>query len=172
MITGLRAFCHAIDLISEWSGRIFAWLIVPLTLLVVFEVITRRFLGSPTIWTFETTQFIYGAHFMLLAGYTLLHGAHVGIDVFTKRLPSKVQAGITSALYIVLFFPFVAVLTQKGILFAASSWQMAETSWSAFHPPLYPIKTVIPVAGFLLGIQGLSEFIKSMVFLVKGERIC
>jgi TRAP-type mannitol/chloroaromatic compound transport system permease small subunit len=165
------ALAKRIDGISLWTGRIFSYLVVPLTLLIVFEVITRRFFNAPTIWTFETSHFLFGAHFMLVAAYGLLYKSHVSIDLITMQFSKKIQEIFHLICYFILFFPFVFVLLYYGIDYAADSWKMGETSWSVWGPPLYPIKTVIPVTAGLVLIQGISEVIKKFIFLKTGKEL-
>ncbi len=159
-----------IDNINEWIGRIFSWIIVVLTLLVVLEVILRRFFGAPTIWNFEVTKQLYGLHFMILAGFALLHNSHVSIDIIESKLPKRIRAGLSLISYILFLFPFCFVLMWKGYGFAAQSWAIAETSWSIFAPPLYPIKTVIPLTALLLFLQGMSVCIKNVLILSKKQK--
>ncbi len=163
----LSKFC---DAINEWTGRIFSWVIVPLVLLTVMEVILRRFLNSPTIWSFEVLKQLYGLHFMIVAGFGLLYGSHVSVDVFTMVLSKKKKAILDIISYVIFFFPFVIVCTWQGYSFAARSWAMKETTWSVFAPPVYPIKTVIIISFILLFIQGISEVIKR-IYLIKGVEL-
>ncbi len=165
----LEVIIKKIDRVSEWSGKLFSWLVVPLTLLIVFEVISRA-MGVPTIWSFELSNFLFGAHFMLVAAYGLLNGSHVRIDLLVNRFSPRTQAIITIINYLVLFFPFVLVILGFGIFYAATSWSMWETSWSTWSPPLYPIKTVIPLTALMLLIQGVAEFIKTICAL-KNEGV-
>ena len=165
------AFAKKIDGISDWTGRLFAWLVIPLTVLIVYEVFTRRVLGAPTIWTFELSNFLYGAHFMLVAG--LRAPAQVPcLHRPVRHARLKKNGGILGPhLLFVLFFPFIIVILYHGIDFAKDSWATLETSWSTWAPPLSPIKTVIPVTAFLLLLQGISEVIKKVIFLKTGEEI-
>ena len=165
----MRRFLKLLDEINNWIGRVFSWTIVVISLLVVIEVIMRRFLNSPTIWNFEVVKQLYGFYFMILAGYTLLHHGHVAIDLFHERLGPRKQALLDVISYLIFFFPFCIIMLWEGISFANTSWQMKETSWSVFAPPLYPIKTVIPIASALLLLQGLSIFVRRAILLVKGE---
>ncbi len=155
-----------IDALSRWTGIIFSYLVVPLTLVVVYEVVSR-FLHRPTIWSFETSNFFYGSHFMLVAAYGLLYGSHVKIDVFSGRLSKKKQAVLSLICYLLMFFPFLIVFFYFGFSYALNSWQMAEKSWSIWGPPIYPIKTVIPITALLLLLQGISEVIKTVAVLVQ-----
>jgi len=168
------SFAHKIsrfcDTINEWTGRIFSWVIVPLVLLTVMEVVLRRFLGSPTIWSFEVLKQLYGLHFMIVAGFGLLYGSHVSVDVFTMALSKKKKAILDIISYAIFFFPFVIVCIWQGYSFAARSWAMKETTWSVFAPPVYPIKTVIILSFILLLIQGISEVIKR-IYIIKGVEL-
>lgn len=163
------ALSAKLDKISEWTGRIFSFIVVPLTLLIVFEVVTRRIFNKPTIWTFELSNFLFGSHFMLVAAYGLLHKTHVSIDIFTARLSPKSQETLLLAAYFLFFFPFLMAILIYGIQVAAISWAIGEESWSVWHPPLYPVKTVIPITAGLLIIQGLSDVIKKVIFL-RGDK--
>ncbi len=157
---------RAVDGLNDWIGRLFAWLIVPLVLLTVMEVILRRGFGSPTIWSFETLKQIYAVHFMLVAAYGLLYGSHVSVDVFTQVLSKKKQAVLSIISYLIFYFPFCIVGIWQGYIFAATSWKMKEHTWSVFAPPLYPVKTVIVVTFGLLLLQGISQVIKE-IFIIK-----
>jgi TRAP-type mannitol/chloroaromatic compound transport system permease small subunit len=167
----LKSFLKGLDLVSEWSGRIFIWLVIPLTLLVVFEVISRRVFGAPHIWAPEVTAYLYGPHFMLVAAYTLLYHAHVNIDIIYQRFSPRVRGILDCFTHLVFFFPFTAIVFTQGILFAKTSWEIHETSGSAALPVVPELKTVIPITFALLLIQGLSNFIRSVVQAVEGKEI-
>ncbi len=153
---------NLLDNISEWSGRIFCWLVVPLAIIIIIEFVTRS-LNMARIWTDEASSFVFGAHFMLCAAYGLLYGSHVRIDLFVSTLSQKAQAIISIICYLLLFFPFVTVWLYYGWGYFYNSWLASETSISFWGPVLYPIKFVIPLSGLLLMLQGISEVIKSIV---------
>lgn len=165
-----KKFITIVDGVNEWTGRIFSWLIIPLVLITVMEVICRRFLSSPTIWSFEVLKQVYAFHFMIVAAYGLLHNSHVSIDVFTMNLSEKKKAILDIITYVIFFIPFCTVCIWESYLFAAKSWAVGERTWSVFAPVLYPIKTVIVITFILLLFQGISELIKR-VYIVKGETI-
>ena len=154
-----------LDNIIEWSGRIFCWLVVPLTIIIFIEFVTRSLDMTP-VWVDESSRFIFGAHFMLCAAYGLLYGSHVRIDFFVGILSQKAQAIISIICYLLLFFPFVAVWLYYGWGYFYTSWLVSETSVSFWAPLLYPIKFVLPLTAFLLILQGISEVIKSIVTVV------
>jgi TRAP-type mannitol/chloroaromatic compound transport system permease small subunit len=155
-----------IDLCIRWTGLVCSYLLVPLTLLVVYEVISRS-LKHPTIWTFEMSIFFYGAHFMLVAAYGLLCKSHVSIDLVSSRFSKRTNAVLSLICYLLMYFPFIFVLTYFGVSYSVNSWSMLETSWSIWGPPLYPIKTVIPLTAIMLLLQGISEVIKNIDILVR-----
>jgi TRAP-type mannitol/chloroaromatic compound transport system permease small subunit len=167
----LKTFVQALDKVSEWSGKVCIWLIVPLTSLVVFEVISRRIFDAPHIWATEVTDYIYGPHFMLVAAYTLLHRAHVSIEVIYEHFSPKVKAFFDCFTHLIFFFPFCIVVIFQGIVFAHTSWAIGETSDSAALRIVPLVKTVIPVAFILIFVQGLADFIRSVHHIVKGKEI-
>jgi len=167
----VRKILGIVDAISEWTGRIFSWTVVILTVLVVLEVVMRRLLSRPTIWNFEVTIQLYAFFFMIVAAHALYHRSHVAVDILYQRFSRRTQAILDVLTYGLFFFPFLTVLLYQGTLFAANSWTMKEKSWSVFAPPLYPIKTVIPVMAFLLLLQGLAVFIRQLHIAITGEEL-
>ena len=166
----LLGLSKKIDAVSEWTGKVFSYLLIPLTLCVVFEVVTR-YLDHPTIWTFEMSNFLFGAHFMLVAAYGLLMKSHVSIDLVSSKFSGKTQAIVSLICYATMYLPFIAVFTYFGFAYSYNSWGMLENSWSSWGPPLYPIKTVIPLTAVLLLLQGISEVIKTIDVLVQAKEV-
>lgn len=160
------------DRISEWTGRGASWLIWPVMVLCVYEVITRRFFGSPHIWSYDVTNIFYAAHFMLLAAFTLLYRGHVAIDLVVIRFSKKIQHILSLINYLVFFFPFILIILYVGLDSAIDSWKFWEKT-SIGLPLISPVmKTLTPAAALLLLIQGLSEFAKLLFpSSVKGEGI-
>ena len=167
----LKTILKGFDGVSEWSGRIFVWLIIPLTAVVVFEVISRRVFNAPHIWATEVTNYLYGPHFMLAAAYTLLYKSHVSIDIIYGRFSPRTRGILDIFTYLVFFFPFCIIVFYQGIVFAQTSWSIGETSESAALRIVPLVKTVIPVTFGLILIQGLANFIRSIVLVVRGKEI-
>lgn len=150
---------QGIDTLNEYTGRITAFLILPLVLVVAYEVFARYLFNAPTIWAFEATNFIYGVHFMLAFGFTLKHNGHVAIDVFEARLPTRARAMLRLVVGVVVFIPTVGLLAFGSIRYALDSWghwERASTSWA---PALYPYKTLMAIGFVLLFLQGISSLI-------------
>lgn len=136
----------------------------------MYEVIARYAFNAPTIWAYDISYMIYGAHFMMGAAYLLYVRGYVRIDVFHRLLPPRWKGGVDACLFVLFFFPVMIVLLVYGIDYASFSWAMGERSVAgAWRPPLYPLKTVLPVAVFLLMLQGVAEFIRCLGIAVRGK---
>ncbi|MDI9329730.1 MAG: TRAP transporter small permease subunit [Alphaproteobacteria bacterium] len=157
------------DRISTWVGKAFAWLIVALMLMVVIEVFKRYALNAPTAWIFDASNMMYGTLFMMGGAYTLSQGGHVRGDFFYGSAKPRTQASLDLVLYIIFFFPGVIALTYAGYTYAADSWAINEQTFNADPLPLYPFKSVIPVAGAIVLLQGLAEVLRCVVCLRTGE---
>jgi len=167
----IRKILIGMDALSEWFGRIFSWFIVAIILLSVFEVFTRRILGKPTIWTHEVLSYLFCASIMLTMAYTLRHKQHVSVDLIYARFTPKTKAILDIITFVIFLGLFSTIFLLEGIRFAGTSWAMFERTPSAFNFYVFPAKTLLPVGVFLLLIQGLSDFIKNIVFVAKGEQL-
>lgn len=154
----MRAFLAFIDGMNEGIGRIFAWIIVLLMLITVYDVAMRQIFALPTLWAFDVSKQLYALHFLIVGGFGLLHGSHVSVDILHERLAPRTQAVVDVISYLIFFFPFLAMLAWESWDFAARSWASGETTWGVIALPIYPIKTVIVIAAVLLLLQGIAEF--------------
>jgi len=165
----LERAIRIIDAISAWSGRITAWLILPLIAAMTYEVVIR-YVATPTQWAYDTSYMLYGAMFMLGAAYTLYRGSHIRTDFLYQKWSVRTQATVDALCYLLLFFPGIAVFLWLGGEFAWNSWLRDErTVGSSWMPIIYPLKAVIPVAAALLLLQGVSEFLKCIHALRTGR---
>jgi TRAP-type mannitol/chloroaromatic compound transport system permease small subunit len=158
-----------VDRISTWVGHAFSFFIVALTLHVAWEVFRRYVLNSPRAWAFDVMIMMYGTLFMMAGAYTLARNAHVRGDILYGFFQPRTQASIDLTLYIVFFIPGVVALTYAGYFYAAESWAIRESSNITYEgPPYYPFKTVIPIAGGILLLQGIVEIIRCVICLKTG----
>lgn len=164
----LKDFCQIVGTLNEWTGRIAAWLVIPLTFLVTVEVILRYVLNRPTIWIWDVNVQLLGAMVALGGGYTLLHEGHIGVDVFVVGLPSRKQV-IIQLFTFIFFFLGVGVLLWQGGMAAWASVKIMEVDYTFFAPPVYPLKVVMAVGFFLLFLQGVAKFIRDLIVLVSRE---
>ena len=160
---------HTIDGISTWFGKAAAWLIIGLMLLVCAEVFKRYIMNMPTAWIFDASNMFYGTLFMLAGAYTLAQNAHVRGDFLYSSMRPRTQASLDIVLYVVFFLPGIAALIYAGYDYASLSWRIAEHSnVTADGPPVYHFKTVIPIAGILVMLQGVAEIVRCVVCLKTG----
>ena len=159
-----------VDRMSTFIGQFFAWLIVGLTGLIGFEVFSRYALNNPHPWAFDAMLMMYGTMFMMAGAYTLSKNGHVRGDILYGFLKPRTQAIFDLILYVAFFIPGVIALAYAGYGFAADSWRIMEhSSITANGPPLYPFKTIIPLAGVILLFQGLVEIFRCVVCIQQGE---
>jgi TRAP-type mannitol/chloroaromatic compound transport system permease small subunit len=170
MIMNTERLLHAVDQLSTRVGQAFSWLIIVLTLLVSWEVFSRYVLNNPHAWAFDAMIILYGTLFMMAGAYTLAKKGHVRGDVIYGFFRPRTQASIDLTLYILFFLPGVIALVWAGYYYAAESWAIRERSSVMYEgPPIYPFKTIIPVAGGFLLIQGIVEIIRCIICIGRGE---
>jgi len=164
----MQQLLHTADNISTWVGKAFAWLIVALMLMVVVEVFKRYALNAPTAWIFDASNMMYGTLFMMGGAYTLSQDGHVRGDFFYGSAQPRTQAWLDLVLYVLFFIPGVIALTWAGWTYAADSWAIHEHTFNADPLPLFPFKSVIPLAGLVVLMQGLSEILRCVVCIRTG----
>lgn len=165
----VQTLLYTIDGISTWVGKAASWFVVGLMLLVCGEVFKRYILNAPTAWIFDASNMMYGSLFMLCGAYTLAQNAHVRGDFLYSSMSPRTQASFDLVLYFVFFIPGIAALVYAGSDYAADSWRINEhSSVTADGPPVYPFKTVIPIAGALVLLQGVAEILRCIVCLKTG----
>ncbi len=157
-----------IDKINFWVARIVSWAVILIVAATVYEVVMRYLFNAPTKWVFEFNYLIHGTYFLLLGAYTYSVGGHVNVDIFHGRLSPRGQA-VVDLITAPVFFFFVVMMFWFGGKFALNSVSFRETLSSAWAPPIYPVKLVIPVAAALLILQGLARFIRNLHFAVTGR---
>ena len=189
-----RKIIGFIDRLNERVGRLVAWLIVPLCLAMVYEVIVRKFGTSPsawyhevvrvltdpdapsvlqpapTLWAYDVSRMLYGALFMLGAGYALARGVHIRADFLYRNWSARTQGIVDLILYLTLYFGGMVCLMWYGTEYALNAWTRGERAMdTAWMPPLGPVRTAIPVGVFLLILQGVSETLKAWYAATRGR---
>ncbi len=159
-----------VDKVSTWVGHAFSWFIVALTLFISWEVFSRYALDAPHAWAYDAMIMLYGSLFMMAGAYTLAKNGHVRGDVLYGFFSPRTQATLDLTLYIVFFIPGVLALVWAGYYYATESWAIREhSSVMAEGPPIYPFKTIIPLAGAILLVQGVVEVIRCVICLKQGK---
>lgn len=168
-----------IDRLSAWTGKAFAWCILILTFATTYEVFVRYVLRAPTSWAFDISYIMYGTLFMMAGGYALSRNAHVRGDFVYRLWPPRGQAGIELVLYFLFFFPGILALVYAGINYAGES--LSYMPYGVDGPrgeisinspagvPVFPLKIILPVASFILLLQGVAETIRCVQCLKTGQ---
>lgn len=165
----MLAYIGFVDRFSTAIGKAFGWFILIMTFGTSYEVFVRYGLDNPTVWAYDLSYNMYGALFVMAGAYTLSRNAHVRGDVIYRLWPARAQATIDLTLYILFFFPGVLALTFAGYRYAGESWRYMEVSvYSPSDIPIFPLKTLIPVAGATLLMQGLAEVFRCIICLRTG----
>jgi TRAP-type mannitol/chloroaromatic compound transport system permease small subunit len=165
----MTRFLFFIDSLSAWVGKSFAWLILVLTFGVSYEVFVRYVLRAPTTWAFDISYITYGAMFLMAGAYTLSRNGHVRGDVLYRLWRPRVQATVDLVLYLIFFLPAVAAFIYAGWEYAKISVQFREVSiFSPAGVPVFPLKTLIPITGVLLLLQGIAEIIRCVLCIRVG----
>ncbi|KPQ26413.1 MAG: TRAP-type mannitol/chloroaromatic compound transport system, small permease component [Halomonas sp. HL-48] len=161
----MYAIAKAIDAFNELFGRIVAPLIALITLIVLYDVAMRFFLGRPSDWAFDVTKMLFGAHFMLMAAYGLRHHVHVEVDVLKRLLSNRKQAALTLLGYALFFVPFIWMFINQGWSFFIRSFSRGETTYGMVSIPVYPVKGVILVAAVLILLQAIAIVLRAIIQL-------
>ena len=166
----MNKFLFTVDRFSTFVGTAFSWLIVSLTFLITYEVFARYSLDAPHDWAFDLMLQMYGILFMMAGAYTLSKNNMVRGDVLYGFFPQRVQAGLDLTLYILFFLPGVTALCWAGYTYAREAWAIWEHSGiTAEGPPIYHFKTIIPIAGACILVQGIVEMIRCVICLKQGK---
>ena len=158
-----------IDRLNTLIGRTFAWCSLALVAVVCFEVFSRYLFHAPTKWAFDASYMLYGTLFMFAGAYTLSRNGHVRGDFLYRTWQPKTQAWMDLVLYILFFFPGILALCIAGTLEADRAWMTWERSNSPATVPLAPFKTIIPIVGVLMLLQGIVEFIRCIQCIQTGK---
>jgi len=190
-----RSIIGFIDTFNEWIGRIVCWMLVPLCLAMFYEVVVRKFgyspsawwhdfkllfsgadtetqiIPKPTSWAYDVSRMLYGAMFMLGAGYALAKGVHIRADFIYRYFSDRWQGIIDLVLYCTLFMFGMAGLMYSGseYFWSSVSPRLEVANDTAWAPYLWPIRLCIPLGAFFLIMQGVSEILKSWYAATRGR---
>lgn len=158
----LESLSNTLEQITRKQGDVTSFLVYPLLIVVVFEVIMRYLFNAPTTWGFEATVFIYGLHYMFGLSYTDVHGGHVKVDIFTNLAGAKRQAVLRVVTNILFFMPVTAFMTAWSVKFAYVSAKGLEVNSTSWAPPIWPLKILMALCFVFLLLQGLANLIKDI----------
>jgi TRAP-type mannitol/chloroaromatic compound transport system permease small subunit len=170
----MERFIFLVDSFTAWVGKAFAWMILLLSIGVGYEVFVRYALRDPTSWAFDLSYMMYGTLFMMAGAYALARDSHVRGDVVYRLWQPKTQATVELILYILFFFPGILAFIFAGADYAAESWSYnygkGEVSInSPAGVPISQFKTIIPIAGGLLFLQGMAQVCRCIICIKTGK---
>jgi TRAP-type mannitol/chloroaromatic compound transport system permease small subunit len=165
----MQNFLLAVDRLSTWIGKVFAWTALILTLMISWEVFSRYVLNHPHAWMLDFQIMLYGTLFMTAGAYTLSKNGHVRGDVLYGFFRPRTQATVDLILYFVFFLPGITALTYAGWTYFNESLAIREQTFSAEPLPMYPFKFIIPLSGAILLLQGIVEIIRCIICIRDGE---
>jgi TRAP-type mannitol/chloroaromatic compound transport system permease small subunit len=166
MQKGLRV----IDAINDWMGRIAGWLLVPLSFLVLFDVILRYVLNMPTIWVWDVGVQIQAAIVVLGGGYALLHKGHVSVDIFISKLSTRKRA-LLDAIMCIFLVGGIAILLWRLSISAQYALSIKEHWTSTWAPIVYPLKVLIVIGVGALLLQAIAIWIRNILTLIRGDEV-
>ena len=165
---GLRTCLLIVDRINEWVAKLVSWAVILIIGSTAYEVMMRYVFAAPTEWSFEFNYLLHGSYFMLVGAFTFAVRGHVNVDIFYSRFSPRGRA-IADLFTAPVFFFFIAIMLIFGGEFAVQSIAFREKLSSAWAPPIYPVKLVIPVAAGLLILQGAAKFIRDLYTAITGR---
>lgn len=165
----VKEFCHVVDTLNNWVGRIVGWLIVPLTFIVAYDVFLRYVFNRPTIWAWDISSQLLGIFTVLGGGYTLLYGGHIGVDILVVKLSPRKRAVIDLITSLLFFFGFGLLVWQT----ASEAWdslKIAERQVTYFAAPIYPFKMIMALGILLLFLQGTVRFLRDFITILSPTK--
>ncbi|MBN1856908.1 MAG: TRAP transporter small permease subunit [Dehalococcoidia bacterium] len=166
----MSSLLRSIDTLNRKLGWVFAFMLIPMAGIVIWDILMRYFLNKPSVWAYETSLFIYGGYIVLTGAYTLLHKGHVNVDIIYGSRSARTRA-ILDVCTASLFFLYMWFLLRYSFAQTITSWQIQETTNTFWHPVYYPLKTTLPVACILLMLQGGAKFIRDLYMAVTGKEL-
>jgi len=166
----LKRLVYGIDTVSKWTGRVVSYLVPLMMLILLYEVVLRYIFNEPTRWAHELTLYMFGSYFMLLGGYALYSRAHISMDLLYSRWTPRTKAIVDVFTYLFFFF-FIG-----SLLWLSSDWALAavlrlEHSRSAWGPPVWPFKLILPLSALLILLAGVSKFIRDLTMAIRGKEL-
>jgi TRAP-type mannitol/chloroaromatic compound transport system permease small subunit len=164
----MKTFFKIIDRTNELLGTAISFLIIPLIIVILYEIVARYVFDRPTIWAFEVSQMVYGVYIILTGGFLLQRDGHVNVDLLYNRFRPRTRAIINLFTWL-FFFAFSGTILVKGWEWAWDSFVFRESAATVFNPPIYPIKMMVPLGALLLLLQGLVRYIGDLVTAITGK---
>lgn len=162
----LLRLSRGIDGLNAWVGKYVIWLILAATVISGVNAVVRKVFHTSSNAFLEVQWYFFAASFLLAAGYTLLEKEHVKVDVINARLSLRTRVWIDVLGFALFLPPMCALVLYYGVPFFLQAWNTGEMSSNAGGLIRWPVYLMMPLGFGLLLLQGLSELIKRIAFLM------
>lgn len=169
MPQAIKTYVRIVDATNKVVGRFAMYLIFMMMAILLFAAISRTVFNVPHIWAVEMSQFTMAAYYMLGGGFSMLLGSHVRMDVLYSRWTPKKRASVDVCTVLCLIF-YLGVLLAGGISSTAYSLEYGQRNYSAWGPPVAPIKIIMVIGISLMLLQSIATFFKNLAD-VKGVHL-
>ncbi len=169
MPKAIKAYVRFVDALNRTVGKMTMYLIFVMMGILFFAAISRSFFNVPFIWVIEMAQFTMAAYYMLGGGYSMQLGAHVRMDVLYDRWTPKKRAFTDSFTSFFLIF-YLVFLLYGGYSSTEYAIMYNQKNYSAWAPPMAPIKVIMTFGIFLMLLQAIATFFKDLA-TTRGEKI-
>jgi len=169
-VAKLQSALKGIDSLSNWTGKITSYLMIGMFAVIIYEIVVRYIVHSPTTWAHVLSILMMGVYVVIPGAYALVTKTHVVVDTVYGRFSLRTRAIVDVATSVFFFF-WCAVLLWGGTKFAIRSvlqWEHYPGVWS---PPIWQVKVAIPLAATLLLLQGIAKLIRDGYIAVKGQEL-
>jgi TRAP-type mannitol/chloroaromatic compound transport system permease small subunit len=165
----LRSIAKAVDNFSDKTGKIVAWTALALVIIQFVVVVMRYVFGVGSVFAQESLLYLFGSRYMLGAGYTRRHDAHVRVDVFYRSATARFKAWVDLAGVVLMLLPMCAVIWIHSVPYVMASWAVREGSRETSGiQAVYLLKTEILIFCVLVAIQGIAMALHALMVL-KGR---
>jgi TRAP-type mannitol/chloroaromatic compound transport system permease small subunit len=162
----LLKFSNAVDWLNAQIGKYVIWLILASTVISGVNAVVRKVFNMSSNAFLEIQWYLFAGAFLLAAGYTLLNGEHVKIDVVSSRFTKRTQIWLDVIGFTLFLTPLCLTILYYAIPFFLRGYHSGEMSSNAGGLIRWPVYAMIPLGFGLLLLQGLSELIKRIAFLM------
>jgi len=164
------AFMRFVNRLNERIGKVCSFIVVPIISIILLELFLRGAFNRPTSWVHELSGYLLAAYSLLAGGYTLLHGAHVNVDIIFKKFSPRKQSIISLFTWMLFFYLFFVIIWRTGEA-GIFSMMIGERSPSTWGPLFWPVRLFIPIGSVLITLQGVVQFLDDLFFAIKGEKL-
>ena len=151
-----------VDGLNDRVGKVLCFSLIVIMCIQVMDVVLRYVFNNPTIWAMDTNTMLFTGTAMLAGGYALLHDTHVRLDILYRNWAPRTRAVVDLFTMSLAVAAFGFVIWQ-GIDNAWFAWKMNQHANSYWAPPMWPVKTCLPLGGLLLLLQAISRWLKLLL---------